>query len=160
MRSPSQRDLRERLEPFLVPVVRTIAGVTLGVVLSMTGIAVAWSLFVFFGGRSVETWLGSLFLGAGLGAGISAFAAWLHLDRENNLLLGLTALVVIGAGIGGAWGGYQYGSAQEVKCCAMPTVSPVYYPALGSAVIANLAGVTFASARAFLTKKNKLHTTR
>lgn len=153
MHSSPNRDLRERLGPFLVPIGRTVAGVVVGVVLSMTGIAVAWSLFIFFGGQSVEAWLSSLFFGAGLGAGIGAFVAWLHLDRENSLVLGLTALVVIGSGIAGAWGGYEYGSAQEVKCCAMPTVSPVYYTALGSAVVANIAGVAFASARALLTRK-------
>ena len=155
----SERDLREKLGPILVPVARTVAGVVLGVILSMTGIAIAWSLFVFFGGRSVETWLASLFFGAGFGAGIAAFAAWLHLDRENSFVLSLTALVVVSAGIIGAWGGYEYGSAQEVECCAMPTVSPVYYTALGSAVIANIAGVAFASARAFLTRKrtNQFH---
>ena len=154
MHSPYQKNLLEKLWPFLIPAGRTVAGVVLGVILSMTGIAIAWSLFVFFGGRSVDTWLASLFFGAGLGAGIAAFVAWLHLDRENNLLLALTALVVICAGIGGAWGGYEYGSAQEIECCAMPTVSPVYYTALGSAVVANIAGVAFASARAFITKKN------
>jgi len=122
----------------------------------MTGIAIAWSLFIFFGGRSVGTWLSCLFFGAGLGAGIGAFSAWLHLDRESSLVLGLTALVVIGAGVAGAWGGYQYGSAQEVECCAMPTVSPVYYTALGSAVVANIAGVAFASVRAVLTKKRPI----
>ena len=153
MHSPYDRDLREKLSPYLVPVGRTTAGVVFGVVLSMTGIAIAWSLFIFFGGQSVGTWLSSLFFGAGLGAGIGAFSAWLHLDRENSLVLGFTALVVIGAGVAGAWGGYQYGSAQEVECCAMPTVSPVYYTALGSAVVANIAGVAFASARALLTRK-------
>ena len=153
MHSSSKKDLREKLWPFLIPAGRTVSGVVLGVILSMTGIAIAWSLFVFFGGRSVDTWLGSLFFGAGLGAGIAAFVAWLHLDRENSLVLGLTALVVICAGIGGAWGGYEYGSAQEIECCAMPTVSPVYYTALGSAVVANIAGVVFASARAFITRK-------
>jgi hypothetical protein len=119
----------------------------------MIGITIAWSLFVFFGGSSVEAWLSSLFFGAGLGAGIAAFVAWLHIDRENGLVLGLTALVVIGSGILGAWGGYEYGSAQEVECCAMPTVSPIYYTALGSAVVANVAGVGFALARAFVTRK-------
>ncbi len=88
-----------------------------------------------------------------MGAGIAAFVAWLHIDRENGLVLGLTALVVIGSGILGAWGGYEYGSAQEVECCAMPTVSPIYYTALGSAVVANVAGVGFALARAFVTRK-------
>lgn len=121
----------------------------------MVGIATAWSLYIFFGGQSIDIWLASLFLGAGLGAGIAAFVAWLHLDRETSLVLGLTALVVIGAGIAGAWGGYQYGSNQEVECCAMPTVSPIYYTALGSAVVANVAGLTFAAGRAFLTRKRQ-----
>ena len=147
------RDLREKVGPYLVPVGRTVAGVVLGVVLSMTGITIAWSLYLFFGGQSIETWLASLFFGAGFGAGTAAFVAWLHLDRETSLVLGLTALVVVGSGIAGAWGGYEYGSKQEIECCAMPTVSPIYYTALGSAVVANVAGLAFAASRAFLTRK-------
>lgn len=148
-----ERDIREKIGPYLVPVGRTVAGVVLGVVLSMIGITIAWSLFIFFGGNSVGAWLSSLFFGAGLGAGIAAFVAWLHIDQENSLVLGLTASVVIGAGIIGAWGGYEYGSARDIECCAMQTVSPVYYTALGSAVAANAAGVGFALARAFVTRK-------
>jgi len=147
------RNLGEKLGPYLFPVGRTVAGIILGVVLSMVGITIAWSLYIFFGGHSIETWLASLFFGAGLGSGIAAFVAWLHLDRETSLVLGLTALIVVGAGIAGAWGGYEYGSHQEVECCAMPTVSPVYYTALGSAVVANVAGLAFATSRAFLTRK-------
>ncbi len=149
------RDIREKLGPFLVPVGRTVAGVVLGVVLSMIGIAIAWSLYIFFGGQSIATWLASLFFGAGLGAGIAAFVAWLHIDRETSMVLGLTALVVIGAGIAGAWGGYEYGSNQEIECCAMPTTSPIYYTALGSAVLANVAGLAFAAGRAYLTRKRQ-----
>ena len=141
--------------PYLVPVGRTVIGLTLGVVLSMIGIALAWSLYIFFGGQSIDTWLASLFLGAGVGAGTAAFVAWLHLDRENGRVLILTALFVVGVGIAGAWGGYQYGSNQEVECCAMPTVSPVYYTALGSSVVANAAGIVFAAARAFITRKRQ-----
>lgn len=149
------RDIREKVGPYLAPVGRTVAGVVLGVVLSMIGIATAWSFYIFFGSQSIATWLASLFFGAGLGAGIAAFIAWLHLDRETSLVLGLTAFVVIGAGIAGAWGGYEYGSNQEVECCAMPTVSPVYYTALGSAVVANAAGIVFATARAIITKNRR-----
>ena len=76
-----------------------------------------------------------------------------HLDRETSLVLGLTALVAVGSGIAGAWGGYEYGSHQEIECCAMPTVSPIYYTALGSTVVANVAGLAFAASRAFLTRK-------
>ena len=155
VQSTYDRDIREKVGPYLIPVARTVIGVTLGVVLSMIGIALAWSLYIFFGAQSIETWLASLFFGAGLGAGIAAFVAWLHLDRENGWVLIVTAAFVVGAGIAGAWGGYEYGSNQEVKCCAMPTVSPVYYTALGSAVVANAAGIVFATARAFITKKRR-----
>jgi len=151
-----EKDFWEKMEPFLVPFGRLIAGVVLGVVLSMIGIVIAWSLYVFFGGRTIEVWQASLFFSAGLGAGIATFAAWLHIDRENGWVLALTALVVLGAGIFGAWGGYRYGAAQEVECCAMPTVSPVYYTALGSAVVANVAGVVFAATRAILTRKRPI----
>ena len=141
--------------PYLVPVGRTAIGMTLGVVLSMMGIATAWGLFIFFGFRSIDLWLGSLFFGAGLGAGTAAFVAWLHFDRENGLVLALTAVVVVGAGVLGAWGGFEYGSTVEVECCAMPTKSPIYYTALGSTVVANAAGLAFATARAFATRKRQ-----
>ena len=157
--SPDSRDptpMRgHRRSAFVLAAATGLIGVTFGVVLSMIGIAIAWSLYIFFGGQSIQTWLASLFFGAGLGAGTSAFVAWLHLDRENGWVLISTAAFVVGAGIAGAWGGYEYGSNQEVKCCAMPTVSPVYYTALGSAVVANAAGIVFATARAFITKKRR-----
>jgi len=145
----------EKTSPFLIPLGRSIAGVVIGVVLSMIGIALAWSLYVFFGGSSIELWRASLYFAAGGGAGTAAFVAWLHLDRENGWVLALTAIVVMGAGMIGAWGGYEYGAAQEIECCAMPTVSPVYYTALGSAVIANVAGVAFAAGRAIWTRKRQ-----
>ncbi|MEO2140856.1 MAG: hypothetical protein ABGX63_01610, partial [bacterium] len=75
----------------------------------MIGIAFAWSLYVFFGGSSIKLWQASLFLAAGSGAGTAAFVAWLHIDRENGWVLALTATVVIGAGILGSWGGFEYG---------------------------------------------------
>ena len=141
--------------PYLVPVGRTIIGALLGVVLSFIGIGIAWALFIFFGFKSIDVWLGSMFFGAGIGAGAGAFVAWLHLDRENNLVLALTAAVVVGAGVLGAWGGFEYGSTVEIECCAMPTKSPIYYAALGSAVVANAAGLVFATARAFITRKRQ-----
>ena len=153
MKPTYDRDITEKLAPFLVPVGRTVAGGVLGVVLSMIGIAIAWSLYIFSGVQSIDVWLGSLFFGAGLGAGVGGFAAWLHLDRENGLVLALSVTIIVGFGVLGAWGGYRYGSAQEVECCAMPTVSPVYYTALGATVVANAGGVAFAVARAFLSRK-------
>ena len=98
----SDRDIREKVGPYLVPVGRAAVGVALGVVLSFMGIAIAWGLFIFFGVQSLDVWLGSLYSGAGLGAGTAAFVAWLHIDRETGLVLMATAVVVVGAGIVGA----------------------------------------------------------
>ena len=137
----------------MVPIGRTAVGAALGVVLAFIGIAIAWSIFIFSGVQSVDTWLGSLFFGAGLGAGTGGFVAWLHIDRENGLVLLFTIAIIVGAGILGAWGGYQYGSTVEVECCAMPTKSPIYYTALGATVVANVAGIAVAAARAYLTKR-------
>ena len=157
------RDIREKAGPFLIPIGRTVAGACIGVVLSMIGIAIAWALFIFFGGQSYNIWLGSIFVGAGLGAGIGGFFAWLRIDGDDSLALVLTAAIIISAGISGAWLGFEYGSSQEVECCAMPTKSPIYYTALGSAVVATAAGVVIAVVRAVLTKQrqsqfqNKVH---
>ena len=67
----------------------------------------------------------------------------------------LTVAIVVGAGIAGSFGGFKFGEAQEIECCAEPTVSPLYYTALGAALIANAAGVLFAAARAFITRKRR-----
>ena len=148
----SDRDIREKAGPFLVPIGRTVLGACLGIVLCMIGIGVAWGVFIFFGSQSVNIWLGSLFFGAGLGAGIGCFFAWLRIDGDATLALLMTAVIIIGAGILGAWGGFEYGSTVEVECCAMPTKSPIYYTAMGATVLANAAGLLIAAARAFLTK--------
>ena len=155
MQSSPDRDIREKVGPFLVPTGRTVVGIVLGVILSMVGIGTAWALFIFFWFQSIELWLGSLFFGAGFGAGTAAFVAWLHLDRENAWVLALTAAVVVGAGVVGAWGGFEYGSTIGIECCAMPTKSPIYYTALGSTVGANAAGLAFAIARALVTRKKQ-----
>tara|TARA_B100001765_G_scaffold70262_1_gene42645 strand:- start:692 stop:1195 length:504 start_codon:yes stop_codon:yes gene_type:complete len=148
-----EKDIREKVGPIVVPVGRSVIGVVFGVVLSMIGIGIAWSLFIFFGFESIDVWKGLLYFGAGFGAGTGAFVAWLHLDRENGWVLLLMAAVVVGAGVVGSFGGFQYGEAQEVRCCAQPTVSPLYYTALGASVVANVAGVVFAATRAFMTKR-------
>ena len=121
----------------------------------MVGIAMAWALFIFFGGQSANIWLGSLFFGAGLGAGTGGFSAWLRLDGDELGPLALTATIIIGAGIIGAWGGFEYGSTVEIECCAMPTKSPIYYTALGSTLVANAAALGVAATRALFTKQRQ-----
>lgn len=142
-------DIRDKVSPFLVPVGRIILGACLGVVLSMIGIGVAWGLFLFFGSQSITIWFWSLYFGAGLGAGVGGFFAWLRVDGDESLALALTAAITIGAGILGAWGGLEYGSTVEVECCAMPEKSPVYYTALGATAAANVAGLLIAAARGY-----------
>ena len=155
MQISPDRDIREKLGPYLLPIGRTVAGLVLGIVLSFIGIVVAWGLFIFFGFQSLDLFLGSLFIGAGMGAGVGGFSAWLHLDRENSLILGLTAALLVGAGILGAWGGYEYGSTVKVECCAMPTKSPTYYTAFGATMAANAAGLVVGAVRAYLSKKGQ-----
>ena len=88
-----EKDIREKVGPIVVPIGRTVIGVVFGVVLSMLGIGIAWSLFIFFGFESIDVWKGLLYFGAGFGAGTGAFVAWLHLDRESGWVLLLMAAV-------------------------------------------------------------------
>ena len=149
------RDIREKVGPYLVPIGRTAAGIGLGIVLSMLGIALAWGLFLFFGSQSVNIWLGSLYLGAGLGAGIGGFFAWLRVDGDDNWTLVIAAVIITGAGVLGAWAGFEYGSTREIECCAMPTKSPLYYTALGSDALANVAAIGVAAVRAVLARQKQ-----
>jgi hypothetical protein len=86
-------------------------------------------------------------LGAGAGAGLGSFLAWLRIDRNTRAGLLLMELLALAAGIGGAWGGDQYGAGQEVECCAMPTNRPMTYAALGAAVAANVTLMVFGLVR-------------
>ena len=65
LHSPYDRDLQERIGPYLVLVVRTVIGVLLGVVLSFIGIGTAWALFLFLGFKLIEVWLAFMFFGEG-----------------------------------------------------------------------------------------------
>ena len=124
------------LGPGLVFLGRVVLGVLLAALLSAIGIVVAWGMFIFWGGVSHVILF--LMTGAGVGAGIGSFAAWLKIDRAPPLVvLAAVALVLILAGIGGAWGGFQFGATREVACCAGPAIQPVTYMALGAIVVAN-----------------------
>ena len=126
---------------------RTALGLGLGSGFSVAGIGIAWGFFVFSSSRSLDTMLWSLMIGAGLGAGLGGFLAWLRLDGENLLLLLAAAILAAAAGIGGAWGGYAYGARQTVECCAMPTVTPITYTAAGATLVASGAAMVFSLAR-------------
>ena len=120
---------------------RIALGVGLGLVSTMFSIAVAWGLFIFSGSQSLTIWLASLMVSAGIGAAAGSLLAWLQLDRGERPTRIVTAIAVAAIGTLSAWIGYYYGSSREIECCAMPTVTPVYYTAIGATVGANLAVV-------------------
>lgn len=130
------------LRPLLVVVARIVSGVLLASVLSVIGIGIAWALFVFSGAVSHATLLSLFMIGAGAGAGVGGFIAWLKLDQAPPWPLLLAgALAVVLAGIGGAWGGFQFGANQEVECCVGPAITPITYMALGATAAANAAAL-------------------
>ncbi len=131
---------------------RSALSVGLGGAFSVAGIGIAWGLFVFSSSRSLDTMLWSLMVGAGLGAGLGGFLAWLRLEGDTFLLLLAAAVLVAAAGIGGAWGGYEFGARQEVECCAIPTVTPVTYTALGATVVASGVAMFFSLARDLMSR--------
>jgi hypothetical protein len=132
-----------RAQPVLVLAGRAILGVLLAIVFSVLGIGVAWGLYVFSGSRSFAALFSLFLIGAGLGAGLGGFLAWLRIDRNTRSSLVLMGSLALAAGIGGAWGGYEYGARQEVECCATPTVGPMTYTAVGATVVANSALMAF-----------------
>ena len=155
MQTSSGESIRYRLGPALVLAGRIALGAGLGLVLTLISIGVAWGLFIFSGSQSLAIWLSSLMLSAGLGAGAGSLLPWLRIDRRNTPVLFVTAVPALAAGILGAWAGYEYGSNREIECCAMPTVSPVYYTALGATLGANLAVVTISLFREFLERRGR-----
>ena len=126
------------LGPYLVYLGRAVAGLLLAAMLSVIGIGVAWGMFVFWGAVSHATLLILFMSGAGVGAGIGSYAAWLRIDlAPRRSVLAAVALVLILAGTGGAWGGFQFGATREVACCVGPAIGPVTYTALGATFAAN-----------------------
>jgi hypothetical protein len=125
----------------------------LAVVLSMVGIGIAWGLYVFASASSRTTLLALFMVGAGIGAGLGGFLAWLRLEGDSRPALLATALLALLAGVAGAWGGYQFGGHQEVPCCAKPEITPVTYTALGATVVANGVALVVGVARQIGTRR-------
>ena len=61
--------------------------------------------------------------------------------KFGDSVLVVVALLLILAGIGGAWGGFQFGSTREVACCTGPVIKPITYMALGAIIVANAAAL-------------------
>lgn len=128
--------------PVLAVLGRFLLGVLLAALLSVVGIGVAWAMFVFFGAVSHATLLTMFVTGAGLGAGMGAFGAFMRMDRGPTWqIMSLLFLVVVFFGAVGAWLGYQFGATREVECCTGPVIGPITYTSIGSVVGASLSAL-------------------
>ena len=71
--------------------------------------------------------------------------SWARIDGIPSRPVLLTAaLVVVLAGIAGAWGGFRFGSTQEVECCIGPAIEPITYMVGGTTLLTNAAALVLA----------------
>ena len=122
----------ERLRPLVGLTAHTIMGVLFGGTFGFLGVGIGWISFVFFGARSGDTLL-LLFIGGssvGVAGGVSL--GWLNLDGNSGIRLVAMGSLLLLAAAGGSWGGYQFGSVQDVPCCATADVTPITYIVIGA----------------------------
>ncbi|MCH8831561.1 MAG: hypothetical protein IID00_02285 [Chloroflexi bacterium] len=122
------------LRPLLGMTVRTLMGLLIGGTFGFLGVGIGWGSFVFFGARSGDTLLLFFIGGASVGAAGGVFLAWLNLDGNSALRLIVMGSLLLLAAAAGSWGGYQFGSVQDVPCCASPDVTPITYIVVGAIV--------------------------
>ena len=128
----------ERLRPVWILIARGILGLLLAASLGLLGVGIGWGSYVFFGATSRETLLILLMGGGAVGAAGGGFLGWLRLDYNTPIRLIGTAAALLLAAIAGAWGGFQYGSVQEIPCCARADITPITYIVLGASVATNV----------------------
>ena len=126
------------IRPVSVYTARSIVGVLLGASLGLLGVGIGWGSYVFFGATTRETLLILLIGGAVVGTAAGSFFGWLRFERNTRLRLISTAVLLLIVALGGAWGGFQYGAAQEVPCCAGADLTPITYILLGACLATNV----------------------
>jgi hypothetical protein len=130
--------MMERLRPFIVLSVRSLFGVLIGGTFGFLGVGIGWGSFVFFGARSGDTLLLLFIGGAAVGTTIGVFLAWMNLDGNSAVRILTTGALLLLVAVGGSWGGYQYGSVQDVPCCASADVTPITYIVMGAVLAASV----------------------
>lgn len=98
---------------YVVPLGRTLAGFMMGL---MFGICGGWAAVVF-NAMLGYPWAPELhrniyIIGIGLGAGIGAYLGWVNINIRRPLVV-LTVLLVLGAGVAGAYLGLEYGKIAD-----------------------------------------------
>jgi hypothetical protein len=131
----------EWLRPLIGLTVRTLMGVLIGGTFGFLGVGIGWGSFVFFGARSGDTLLLFFIGGASVGVAGGVFLAWLNLDGNSAGRLIVMGSLLLLAAAGGSWGGYQFGSAQDVPCCATAGVTPITYIVIGAIVATSVAAL-------------------
>ena len=135
------------LHPVIGYLGRAALGLGLALVLAVVGVVLARMGLVLFGLISWTAWFTLFVAGAGLGAGLGGWLAWLWQKGAGAGFTALLLLLALAAGIIGAWGGYYYGASQVPECCASPAMGPVAYTVLGAMVGANLVVLLIAALR-------------
>ena len=98
---------------WVVPVARTTAGFVVGILLGIVGgwAAVAFNAFAGYP-WSLEVHRFIYLVGIGLGAGAGAYLAWMNLTSHRFQMIAFI-LVVLAAGVAGAYLGFLYGQRAE-----------------------------------------------
>jgi len=122
----------ERLRPLVGLTARTIMGVLFGGTFGFLGVGIGWISFVFFGARSGDTLLLLFIAGSSVGVAGGVSLGWLNLDGNSGIRLVAMGSLLLLAAAGGSWGGYQFGSVQDVPCCATADVTPITYIVIGA----------------------------
>ena len=137
------------VQPVMVLAGRTVLGLLLSSVFSVIGIGIAWAMFVFFGAAAHTTLLIVFMAGASLGAGLGSYIAFFRVDWAPPApTMAAMGLVLMLLGIGGAWGGFQFGANQEVACCVGPAITPITYTAMGASAATNAVALAMGIAHA------------
>ncbi len=114
-------------------------GLGLSIVMSMTGLVIAWGLFIFSSASDRSIFMIMSMVGGGAGAGIGPWISWMSMDRQRRFTVILILLLCVAGGIGGGLAGYQFGANREFDCCAEPRTTPFTYTAFGATIGANAA---------------------
>lgn len=96
------------IEVLVTFVARAIFGVAGGMILALVAQLISWTVWVSLIGWSQGSFVVTLVIVSGIGAGIGGTAGWMRLDDGRRVMLKIIALAISG-GFAGAWVGVVIG---------------------------------------------------